>query len=104
MALTIAKGTKEILPVDIDDSTGVVTSLAALSPKYDLMKDDDTFVYNQATATTSGMRMDCLIDATAAGPSGLLPVAHYRLFVSFTVGTEIPRLGPIDVYIRDKTS
>jgi hypothetical protein len=103
MAVGIAKGTKEIIPVDIDDSTGAVATLTGLSPKYDFLDSADVFIYNQATATNVGMRMDCLIDASSTGPSGLLPVGLYRLFVGFTVGTEKPRLGPIDIIIRDRS-
>ncbi len=104
MAVYIAKGTKEYVPVDITDSSGIVTDLSGLSPKFDFLDDSDVFIYNQATATASGMEMNCLLDVSSTGPSGLLPVGHYRLFVGFTVGSEKPRLGPIDVYIRDKTS
>ena len=104
MPVYLAKGTQEIIPVDIDDVTDVVSDLTALSPKYDFLDTADTFIYNQVTATTLGMRMDCLIDASASGPSGLLAVGRYRLFVCFTVGSEQPRLGPIDVFIIDRSS
>lgn len=104
MAVYLAKGTQEIIPVDIDDVTDVISDLSTLSPKYDFLDTADAFIYNQATATTVNMRMDCLIDASASGPSGLLAVGKYRLFVSFTVGTEQPRLGPIDVFIIDRSS
>lgn len=105
MAVYLAYGTQEIIPVDIDDVTDVVTDLTALSPKYDFLNAADTFIYNQVAATaTVGMRMDCLIDASASGPSGVLPVGRYRLFVSFTVGSEQPRLGPIDVFLIDRNN
>ena len=102
MPAYLAKGTQEIIPVDIEDVTDIVSDLTALLPKYDFLNAADTAIYNQATATTLGMRMDCLIDASASGPLGLLPVGRYRLFVCFTVGTEQPRLGPIDVFIIDR--
>lgn len=103
MPVYIAKGTKEIIPVDIDDVTDVISDLSTLTPKYDFLDSADTFIYNQVTATTVAMRMDCLVDASSTGPSGLLAVGRYRLFVGFTVGTEKPRLGPIDVFIIDRT-
>jgi len=104
MAIILAKGTQEIVPVDIDDETGVVTDLTSLSPKYDFLNEADTFIYNQVAATVVLMRMDCLIDASASGPSGLLPAGRYRLFCCFTVGTEQPRLGPIDVFIIERNA
>lgn len=102
-AIAIAKGTKELIPVDVIDRSGIVTDLSTLSPKYDFLDDASTFIYNQATASATGMTLYCLIDASATGPGGLLAVAHYRLFVGFTVGSEKPRIGPVDVYIRDTT-
>jgi hypothetical protein len=104
MSVVIAKGTKEIIPVTVVDETGITTDLSGLSPKFDFLDDNSTFIYNQATATASGMVMSCLIDASSTGPSGLLPVGHYRLFVGFTIGSEKPRLGPIDFYIKDFNS
>lgn len=104
MPVRIAKGTKESIVVEVTDENGVVTDLSALSPKYDFLDDANTFIYNQVAATATGMEMTCLIDASATGPSGLLAVAHYRLFVGFTVGSEKPRLGPIDVFIKDTTT
>lgn len=104
MAILLAKGTKEIVRVDVTDDTGVVTDISGLLPKFDFINAANTFIYTLATATASGMTISCLLDTSATGPSALLPVGHYRLFVSFTVGTEIPRLGPIDCYIRDYSS
>lgn len=104
MSVSIAKNTKEIIRVDVTDDTGIVTDISGLSPKFDFINDSETFIYNAATATASGMTISCLLDTTATGPSGLLPIGHYRLFVSFTVGSEIPRLGPIDMFIKDHTS
>jgi hypothetical protein len=101
MSVTLAKNTKEYVRVDVTDDTGVVTDISGLSPKFDFINDSNTSIYSAATATASGMTISCLLDTTATGPSGLLPVGHYRLFVSFTVGSEIPRLGPIDVFIKD---
>lgn len=101
MATKLSKGTKENVPVDLVDRTAVVTDLSAATPKFTLMKDDNSTVYSDATATGAGMRITCLVDASAAGPGGLLPVGHYRLFVKFTVGSEIVVLGPEDIYIVD---
>lgn len=101
MAVRLGKGTKEIIEVDVVDETGIVTDLSGLLPKFDFLDDLNIFIYTLETATASGMTMACLVDTSATGPGGLLPVGHYRLFVSFTVGSEVPRLPPIDVYIVD---
>ena len=104
MAVTIAYKTKEIIIVNVTDDTLVVTDISGLLPKFDFINDANTAIYNAATATATGLAISCLVDTSATGPSGILPVGHYRLFVSFTVGSEIPRLGPIDVYIKDTNS
>lgn len=104
MAITLTKNTKETVPVEVIDYTEVVTDISGLSPKFDFLKDDNSTVYSAQAATASGMIISCLIDTSASGPGGSLAVGHYRLFVSFTVGSEIPRLGPVDVYIKDTTA
>lgn len=104
MAIELAYKTKEIVIVDVTDDTGVVADISGLSPKFDFINDSEVSIYTAATATASGMAISCLLDTSVTGPSGVLPVGHYRLFVSFTVGSEIPRLGPIDVFIKDHTS
>lgn len=101
MATKLTKGTKEIVPVDILDRTGVTTDLSTATPKFTLMKDDNSTVYSDATATGAAMRISCLVDTSSGGPGGLLPVGHYRLFVKFTVGSEVVVLGPEDIYIVD---
>lgn len=101
MAIKITKGTKEIIPVDVVDRTGVVTDLSAASPKFWLQKEDNTYVYDDVATTAIGMRINPLVDTSAAGPGGLLPNGTYRLFVGFTVGSEQPKLGPINVVIVD---
>ena len=101
MAIKLTKGTKEIVPVDVVDRTAVVTDLSTASPKFWFQRDDNTYVYDNVATTASGMRINPLVDASAAGPGGLLVNGHYRLFIGFTVGSEIVRLGPIDVQILD---
>jgi hypothetical protein len=51
------------------------------------------------TLTATAMRINPLVDTSSGGPGGLLPVGHYRLFVGFTVGSEVVKLGPIDVQL-----
>jgi len=50
-----------------------------------------------------GMRMDCLLDLSAAGPGGLIAAGtRLRLFITFTNGSEQPVLGPVVVYVIDR--
>lgn len=105
MALRLTKGTKEKVPVVVNDVTGVVSDLAGTSPTYDLLKDDNSTIYSGASATPVGMRLDCLLDLSASGPGGLIAAnTHLRLFVSFTISGEVPRLGPVDIMVMDQSS
>ena len=99
--IRLAKGTKENVPVDVVDGSGATTDLSGATPKYDVMTDADVFLYNAATATAASMTITCMIDTSATGPSGPWPAGHYRLFVRFTVGSEIVRLGPADIYLTE---
>jgi len=99
MSIRLTAGTKEILPVDITDSTGVVTDLSASTPTYTVLNDADVAKYTAASTTASGMRIKPMMDTSASHAGGAWAVGHYRLFVSFTVATEVIKLGPIDVYV-----
>lgn len=98
--LRLARGTKEYLPVDVVDNTGVTTSLASATPKYDVYSPSDTLLVNQGTPSISNMRLSCLIDSATV--PGNYPAGKYRLFVNFTVGSEIPRLGPFYFELVEK--
>jgi hypothetical protein len=99
MSVSIALGTKEFLFVDVVDSTGVTTTLASATPKFDVLNAADTLLINQSTPTISNMRLQCLVDATNTTN---FPTGTYRLFVNFTVGSEVPRLGPFTFFIVDE--
>lgn len=100
MAFTLTRGTKEILPVDVDDTTDQVTSLtSATGVQFDVKDDANTSFYSNQAASVTGMRISCLVDTSAAHPSGLWPEGHYSLYVEFTLATESVRLGPIDIYV-----
>lgn len=101
MEIRLTKGTKEIVPVDVVDGSGAVSDLSGATPKYDLMTAADVFLYNAVAASAVGMRISCLLDSTATGPSGPWAAGHYRLFVRFTAGSELVRLGPIDVFLNE---
>lgn len=94
MPVRLTKGTKENVEISVTDTSATVTTLAGSSPHFDVKKDDGTAVVTNAVATAVGMLISCLCDTTSwpAEP-------HFNLFVSFTVGSEVPRLGPFDIYM-----
>ena len=86
IGIEITQGTKEIIPVTIVDKTNVTTDLSGMSPKFWFQKPDDTYVYNSATASATGLRIDCLVETSSGGPGGLLALGLYRLYVGWTNG------------------
>lgn len=104
MAVVLAQGTVEIVPVDITDRLGNVTDLSGASPIFSVYDDTDpspVFYYTNQAATGVLMRIDCLIDTTdGPGAITLWPKGHYNLTVGFSVGSEDVVLGPEDLYIR----
>lgn len=101
MPVILTEYTKEIVPVDIRDRTGVITDLSAASPIFSIVDDNDVGLYVDQSATGNLMRIECLVDTSATGPSGPWAPGHYRMFVGFSVGSEDVRLGPIDLYVVD---
>lgn len=102
MALKITLGTKENIPVDIEDATGAITTLVGSSPTFDVLDSADTVKINAQAASVSGtMRLLCLCDFSN---TTTFPTGRYRLFVEFTVGSENPRLGPFDLDIIDENT
>ena len=92
----IVNGSKEVVVVDLVDVTGTVTDLSTLSPKFTIKyAADDTDVVTLATATASNMRI------SLPGRYGRVTYElglHY-LFVSFTVGTEVPLIFAGDFHV-----
>lgn len=101
MSFVLTRGTKELLPVDVDDTTGQVTTLISSSPQFDVKLADSPFTsfYSNQAASVTDMRISCLVDTSAAHPNGLWPTGHYELYIEFTVATESVRIGPIDIYV-----
>lgn len=103
MAFVLTRGTKEILPVDVDDATDQVISLTgATSLQFDIKRafnEGATVMYSNQAASATDMRVSCLVDTSAAHPSGLWPEGHYELYIEFTLGTEQVRLGPMDIFV-----
>lgn len=102
MEVRLTKGTKEYVPVDVVDGSGSVTDLSGATPLYDVLDSEDTFLYEDETPSATAMQLRCLIDTTSTGPtSEAWDAGAYRLFVKFTAGSEIVRLGPIYIYLTD---
>lgn len=87
----IAKSSKENIHVDFIDRSGVITSLAGSGPTFDVIDSADVFKVTAGAATATGMRITVLLD-TAFG--GTWAEGEYRLFVKFTVGSQVIRKGP----------
>lgn len=87
----VAKGTKENVHVDIDDTTDTVTDLSSSGPTFDVIDSADVFKVTASSATASGMRITVLLDTTAGG---VWAEGEYRLFVKFTVASQVIRKGP----------
>jgi hypothetical protein len=95
----VAQGTKETFQVLIVDREATVTSLAASVPKFDVMDSLDVFKYGTSpgtyagaqAATAAGMVISCLVDTNNGGTWA---EGEYRLFVWFTISSEVIRKGP----------
>lgn len=87
----LAKGTKENIHIDFVDRSGVVTSLATSGPTFDVIDSGDVFKVTAGSATASGMRITVLLDTTFGGTWA---EGEFRLFVKFTVGSQVIRKGP----------
>ena len=99
MAIAITLGTKENIPIDVVDNTGVITTLVGSSPTFDVLDAAGAFKITAQAATISGtMRIMCLCDFSN---TTTFPIGLYRLFAKFTFGSEIPRLGPFELQIVD---
>lgn len=87
----VAKGSKENVHVDLTDRTGVVTDLTSSGPTFDVIDSADVFKVTAGSASAAGLRITVLLDTTVGGTWA---EGEYRLFVKFTVGSEIIRKGP----------
>ncbi len=94
----LTRGTIEEVEVPITDNTGTTTDLSATSPTFEVFESDlTTSVQGPDAATATGMTIHCLCDTTGWGTTE----TNYKLYVTFTIGTETPRLGPFDIYVND---
>jgi len=101
MAILLTKGTKEYVAATVIDALGTLSSLT--SPTYDVVKDDDSFLYTGAVGIASGLVINCMVDISASGPGGLIAEdTRLRLFVKFVNGVETIRLGPAIIKVVDE--
>lgn len=101
MAVLLTKGTKEYLPVTVVDVEETLTSLS--SPQYDVQKDDNSYLYQNASGVATGMVVNCLLDLSSTGPGGLIAAnTRFRLYIHFANSPEIPFLGPIILRVIDE--
>jgi len=94
--IRLALGTKENIAIDVTDITGLTSSLSGASPNFDVLNAAGTALISAQAATASLMNVRCLCDFSN---TTTFPVGEYRLFLKFTVGSEVPRLGPINILI-----
>jgi hypothetical protein len=95
MPVTLTRGTKENVEVQVTDLSNAITDLSGSSPHFDVIDDTNAPILTNVAATAVGMLIACLIDTTGFSSS----LQHANLYVKFTVGSEVPRLGPFDLYV-----
>lgn len=94
--IRVALGTKENISIDVTDITGGTTTLVGTTPNFDVLNAAGTALISAVSATATLMNLLCLCDFSN---TTTFPIGDYRLFAKYTVGTEIPRLGPINIQI-----
>lgn len=87
----VAKGSKENVRITYVDDTGLVSDLSGSGPTFDVIDFNDVFKVTAGSATGSGLVITVLLDTTVGG---VWAEGEYRLFVKFTVGSEVVRKGP----------
>lgn len=97
MAIVFQQGTKEYVMVDVVDETGALTTLSGTTPQFTVMDANDTPKYTNQAATNTNMRAFCLIDTLNGGAWA---AGIYRLWLRFTVGSEVPYIGPFEFEVQ----
>jgi hypothetical protein len=87
----LAKGTKENIRVTMTDRSGTVTDLSGSSPTFDVLDEADVTKVTAGSAAASGLVITVPLDTTVGG---VWDNGEYRLFVKYTVGSEVVRKGP----------
>lgn len=92
----VTKGTKENVRIKFVDDAGVVTELSGSGPTFTVLDSADVAKVTDASASASGLVISVLLDTTVGG---VWAEGEYRLFVKFTVGSEVIRKGPYEFEI-----
>jgi hypothetical protein len=87
----IAKGSKENIRVTMTDRSSTVTDLSGSGPTFDVLDAADVLKVTAGSASASGLVITVLLDTTVGG---VWAEGEFRLFVKFTVGSEVVRKGP----------
>jgi hypothetical protein len=97
--VTLTKGTKEFLPIKVNDALGSITTLDGLGLTHDLYRADEaeTLIYQNQATLNDGMVALPLIDTTGVN----FEEGDYNCFIKFTSLPEIPRLGPFRFRVDD---
>lgn len=85
--VTLPKGTKEYLYVDVTDRLNNITTLDGLTLTYEVKGDEDESV-TSGSALHDGMLVSCLVDTASLDPD------EYDLYVIVDNPPELIRLGP----------
>lgn len=88
----LAKGTKETVQIDFEDRSGLVTDLSTSGPTFDVLDSADAFKVTAGSASASGLRISVPLDCNTTGTPWA--EGEYRLFVKFSVGSDVIRKGP----------
>jgi len=101
-AIRLAQGTKEYVIAEVVDTTGVVTTLVGTTPKFDVIVVDNggadapgTVKQNDVNCNVTNMTLQALVDTT----SGPWAPGWYQIFFFWTIGSEVPREGPFDIFV-----
>lgn len=97
--VTLAKGTREFLPIRVTDALGSITTLDGSGLAFDLYQDDEaeTLVVANQSSQNSGMLALPLIDTVSLD----LDEGPYKIWIVFTSFPEQPRLGPFYFRVDD---
>jgi hypothetical protein len=87
----LAQGTKENIRCRVDDASELVSDLSTSGPTFTVRDSADVAKVTDASATASGMIITVPLDTTVGGTWA---EGEYRLFVKYTVGSEVIRKGP----------
>ena len=88
---SLAQGPKENIRVRVTDASELVTDLTSSGPTFTVKDSADVAKVTDAAATASGMVITVPLDTTVGG---VWDEGEYRLFVKYTVGSEVIIKGP----------